>query len=504
MKNFLLIIALISFGYLGMAQAVTTQPVTNIGGTTATFNADGTVLDGAESYYVKFYWRVSGGAWDPDTKNSATYSGGAASHSFTYDMINLTANTDYDVACELYESDGLGYTKVSTGAAVSFTTLATTPPSVTTGTAGSITASAVTIAGNNVTAEGTSSVTERGVCAGSSASPTARQAVLSGGAGLYDKEVTGASANTTYYFRAYAESDVDVSYGADRQVKTAPGVPNADAGDEITATTFKAHWHNGDGGSSGITYELYVSKNSDLSSPIGGYAPKTMGTATEEHITGLDVGTDYYYGVKAINDGGPDAGDNITAVSSSVNVKTGAAGLPIELIDFTATLESKSVMLAWVTASEENNDYFEIVRSFDNENYTSIARVNGAGNSNIIMKYTTTDNEKFDGVAFYKLKQTDYDGQYVYSQAVSVKRVSNQELDLSDYTYDGSLLKLDIHNPNNEVVKISLIDISGKIVGSLKSNSTSQVQFNANNLSKGVYIINITSENSNIVKKIVL
>ena len=89
--------------------------------------------------------------------------------------------------------------------------------------------------------------------------------------------------------------------------------------------------------------------------------------------------------------------------------------LPVELISFTAALKFDIVELKWSTASELNNDHFTIERSTDLENFDVVATIPGNGTSNVIRHYNTLDPSPVYGRSYYRLKQTDYDGKYSYS-----------------------------------------------------------------------------------------
>lgn len=96
--------------------------------------------------------------------------------------------------------------------------------------------------------------------------------------------------------------------------------------------------------------------------------------------------------------------------------------LPIELVSFTAGANNNGeVVLNWITAIEINNDYFTIERSTDGINFEEVARIAGAGSSTVTNTYTTIDNQPASGLSYYRLKQTDFDGTFEYSNTVSVK-----------------------------------------------------------------------------------
>lgn len=98
-----------------------------------------------------------------------------------------------------------------------------------------------------------------------------------------------------------------------------------------------------------------------------------------------------------------------------------AAALPIELILFTAKLNGDQVDFAWITATEINNEYFTVERSADALYFEEVIQVPGAGNSNTVLEYFAVDEDPYIGLSYYRLKQTDYDGNYEYSHLVSIE-----------------------------------------------------------------------------------
>ena len=90
---------------------------------------------------------------------------------------------------------------------------------------------------------------------------------------------------------------------------------------------------------------------------------------------------------------------------------SGANSLPVELVSFAVTKEGDAALALWTTQSEKNNDYFTIERSVDGNAFEQVGRVNGAGNSLIKRNYSFTDLHPLSGVSYYRLKQTDFNGQ---------------------------------------------------------------------------------------------
>ncbi len=101
----------------------------------------------------------------------------------------------------------------------------------------------------------------------------------------------------------------------------------------------------------------------------------------------------------------------------------GLFALPVELYTYEVKLENNNVRIDWSTASELNNDYFVVERSEDAYHFEEIAVENGAGNSDAFRYYAVTDRFPLEGVAYYRLKQVDFDGTTTY---FDIKMVDNQ------------------------------------------------------------------------------
>ena len=94
--------------------------------------------------------------------------------------------------------------------------------------------------------------------------------------------------------------------------------------------------------------------------------------------------------------------------------------LPIELVQFSAIKHDENVNVSWTTASETNNEYFTLERSYDGEKWETIYVCDGIGTSTIEQTYSFIDRNARSGVNYYRLKQTDFDGQFTYSAVKSV------------------------------------------------------------------------------------
>ena len=178
--------------------------------------------------------------------------------------------------------------------------------------------------------------------------------------------------------------------------------------------------------------------------------------------------------------------------------------LPIELISFTGHKQGYVNKLEWITESETNNDHFTIERSSDGMNYTEIGKVNGAGNSTSILNYVFTDESPLDGDNYYRLRQTDYDGEVDY-----VKNVVyiNHENDIIEYLmYPNPAtdeITFSTNSSKDELVSVMITDISGREVvktNLLISNSIKKT-IGISELSDGVYYVIIQDKNKVISQK---
>jgi hypothetical protein len=98
--------------------------------------------------------------------------------------------------------------------------------------------------------------------------------------------------------------------------------------------------------------------------------------------------------------------------------------LPIVLKYFEVFQSEENIELAWITATETNNDYFEIQRSSDGLNFRTIEVISGNGNSSQPKHYRFEDKSKEHHTYYYRLKQVDYDGSTTYSMIKTVQKTS--------------------------------------------------------------------------------
>ncbi|MFN5317838.1 MAG: hypothetical protein ACK5CY_03245, partial [Bacteroidia bacterium] len=144
---------------------------------------------------------------------------------------------------------------------------------------------------------------------------------------------------------------------------------------------------------------------------------------------------------------------------------TGTA-LPIELLSFTAEPTVNVVNLEWITASEINNSYFTVERSTDGVHFEKVVEQAGAGNSNGMRRYDAVDNNPYVGVSYYRLKQTDFNGDFSYSDMVPVNFLGENRVELNSIFADRANGTLNIRctNPANAEIRVEIFDLNGRAV----------------------------------------
>lgn len=177
--------------------------------------------------------------------------------------------------------------------------------------------------------------------------------------------------------------------------------------------------------------------------------------------------------------------------------------LPIELNFFSAAASPMQdvVNCQWQTASESNNDYFDVQRSADGVNWLSIGQVDGAGNSATLNNYSYNDNGPLSGISYYRLKQTDFDGISTESNGVSVSinRQSNVALKVYPNPSQGSVT-VEMENMATEDVKV--LNMLGQEISILISfQAKNRCLIDLSTLKPGVYIILVNGMSQYVVKE---
>ncbi len=197
--------------------------------------------------------------------------------------------------------------------------------------------------------------------------------------------------------------------------------------------------------------------------------------------------------------------------------------LPVELSDFVATTIKNEVILDWTTVGETNNDRFEIQRinitdmKIDDPSilpFLTVGHLSGNGTTNNLKTYKFRDRDLQTGVYMYRLKQIDFNSNYIYhvlDERVEIGVPAKFSLSQNYPNPFNPVTKINFEIPENGQVKLSVYDVNGKLVNTLINEELSagyhSRNFSANNgtvnLSSGIYFYTIDFQSGNELQRIV-
>ncbi|OQY77178.1 MAG: hypothetical protein B6D43_07580 [Ignavibacteriales bacterium UTCHB1] len=240
----------------------------------------------------------------------------------------------------------------------------------------------------------------------------------------------------------------------------------------------------------------------------------STGLSTRAHIIGLqganDAAQTFTYRNRH-NTGfqGPIFGSNL-----ALSIGPDQNALPVDLIAFNSNVDRNNVKLTWTTSWEENNARFDIQRKVANTSsqWVTVGTVAGSGTVYEQRNYTFTDKNLVSGIYEYRLLQFDYDGNmnadFNLSNTVEIGVPSEFALSQNYPNPFNPTTKIDFQVPVEGLVKLNIVDITGREVATLVNESLTpgyySYDFNASNLSSGVYFYRLVSKSSVITKRMML
>jgi hypothetical protein len=207
---------------------------------------------------------------------------------------------------------------------------------------------------------------------------------------------------------------------------------------------------------------------------------------------------------------GANAAGTVTSAATStfgpftLSSVTSANTLPIELISFKATCENKNRQLTWTTATETNNNFFTVYRSKDAVNWEEMGSVDGKGNSSQQVNYFFIEKEPYTDIAYYLLKQTDFNGNYSYSSPITIYNCEDERIEkINIYPNPTSgKIQLSFENEQENNYSIKIENVFGEeVYSSTKENNPI---IDISNYTEGIYFVHITVNSQTIIQKILL
>lgn len=225
-----------------------------------------------------------------------------------------------------------------------------------------------------------------------------------------------------------------------------------------------------------------VARTIDLTA-TGGTPPYTYlwsNGATTEDLTNVQNGT---YNC--------DVTDSKGCVTSTLMLVQGLSVLPVDLVSFQAEMQgSRAVTITWSTASESNNDYFDLEKLTSTGKFVSIARIDG---KNKPSSYRFVDQEVVPGKMYYRLKQVDNDGAFTYSNTVEV----SAQFATGMTTYPNpvkDILTVQLPDSEGANFQIRLLDLSGRSVWEQNVvNWKGNLEIAVQQIPTGMYLLRMTT-----------
>ena len=185
---------------------------------------------------------------------------------------------------------------------------------------------------------------------------------------------------------------------------------------------------------------------------------------------------------------GGDGGDGQVIV---VITNYSCPGLPVELISFNAISTGNEVSITWQTASETDNEGFEVQKSRDGINWDLLEFVAGNGTSFEMNTYQFTDKRPIKGANYYRLKQIDFDGEFEYSSVAAVSIKSDDRVALRSTIVEDKLhLTIDRDNSANATYQVFNY-VGQQLQSGILESGNSENEIDISNLGNGAYLVRI-------------
>jgi len=185
------------------------------------------------------------------------------------------------------------------------------------------------------------------------------------------------------------------------------------------------------------------------------------------------------------------AGSFFTLGSANLN----STPLPVELISFEGRIIHESNQLTWRTATETNNDHFEVERSEDGLHFLTIGEVDAAGNSQQVVHYELLDQRPLNGLNYYRLMQVDVDGSFTYSPVVVLNNSRKDNDNCLVRTMENEGLYM-LHCTASEQSMLQLISPAGQPVHTEVFGGSAILEVDLRRYASGIYFARITDGNS--------
>lgn len=178
---------------------------------------------------------------------------------------------------------------------------------------------------------------------------------------------------------------------------------------------------------------------------------------------------------------------------------------PLEWVNFSAVRQGNSVALNWQTANEQNNDFFTIERSQDGLNFNALSQVASKGNNSGVQHYQSYDENPLAGKNYYRVKQTDIDGNFTYSQTVEISVLNELVRVYPNPVRKGDELVVAFELQSRDEVEIELLNALGQTISlhtTALARGTHEHRLQLDKAAQGYYFLKITTREGTQIRKI--
>lgn len=277
-------------------------------------------------------------------------------------------------------------------------------------------------------------------------------------------------------------------------------------GGSAIGTVIDRWWRvNATGNTADMTFSYKASENTTTASPLALTKTQQWDAATD-WLAPIGAGAaGVNAGIGAVSSGST---NSFSATKIAWVLSRSATPLPVELIRFDGQCSGKNVVLNWTTASEINNNFFTIERSADGITFQGIGTINGAGNSTSTLYYMFSDNQSFTNGAYYRLKQTDYNGDSKTSSVIFVASCIDNTNTIDVFAQGGNDCTILINSAFSDNYFVTLYTTLGQIVFSKNitvTEGTNRFIIPLESIDPAIYFITISNgKEKSFTKKIVI
>ncbi len=229
---------------------------------------------------------------------------------------------------------------------------------------------------------------------------------------------------------------------------------------------------------------VYTSPATSATSVAGSTAPLSSTTITST-LSSINIPTSSTIYFRFV-DGNPAGSDDMIGID---DFQISMVAIPVEMVSFSAKKAGNANKLAWQTATELNNQHFDVQRSTDGTTFQTIGQVKGAGTSANVNNYEYVDETPSVGTNYYRLQQVDYNGKTTMSKTVAVNTTGKGSAKVFPTLATD---KINVLTTSDKEETFTITNLVGQTV--LTGRMVNSLDINISQLAKGNYILQVAGD----------